>query len=98
MAKKYKIEKSGKKVKWDLLGKNDNFSANMLSASHTEIIGNTSLTLDGCLGVYEYTDTFLKLKLSRGAMIICGTDFDIVLFENKQISVRGKISSVEFCV
>ena len=98
MAKKYKIEKSGKKVKWDLLGKNDDFSANMLSASHIEIISNTSLTLEGCLGVYEYTDAFLKLKLSRGSLIICGTDFDIVLFENKQISVRGKISSVEFCV
>lgn len=98
MAKKYKIEKSSKKSKWNLSAIGDDLGANILASSHIEIIGNSSLTLEGCLGVSEYTDTYIKLRLPKGSLILCGSDFDITFFENRQISVTGKISSVEFCV
>lgn len=98
MAKKYKIEKSNKKSRWNLTAMGEDLNTNILSASHIEIIGNTALTLEGCLGVAEYTDTYMKLKLQKGSLILCGSEFDISFFENKQISVKGKISSVEFCV
>jgi sporulation protein YqfC len=48
------------------------------------------------MGVYEYRDTYLKLKLNKGAVIICGSDFDITQFENRLITIKGIISSVEF--
>ena len=50
------------------------------------------------MGVFEYRDTYLKLKLNKGAVIICGSGFDITYFENRLITVKGKISSVEFSV
>ena len=98
LAKKYKIEKSNKKNKWNLSANEERINPNILFSPIIEITGNSVLTLEGCHGVLEYTDTYMKLKLQKGVLIICGSDFDITLFENKLISVKGNISSVEFCV
>ncbi len=68
----------------------------MLNSSHIEIFGNGKINVDGCLGVYEYKDTYLKLRLIKGALILCGSGFNIVYFENRLISISGKISAVEF--
>lgn len=99
MSKKLKIEKGKAKPKWKLSGYADSvLDKDMITGPHTEIFGNGKISIDGCMGVFEYTDTYLKLKLSKGALILCGSDFDIVYFEDRQITVKGKISSVEFCV
>lgn len=97
MAKKLKIEKSKKKQKWSILKHTDEIlDHSMMSSTHTEIFGNSKISIDGCMGVYEYRDTYLKLKLQRGSVILCGSGFDITYFENRLITVKGKISSVEF--
>ena len=99
MAKKLKIEKGKAKPKWNILGKDaPPFEGEMIIGPHTEIFGNSRINIEGCLGVFEYKDTYLKLKLAKGSVILCGSGFDIVYFENRLITVRGKISSVEFCV
>ncbi len=99
MAKKLKIEKRRKKRSWHIFGYGEElFDKDMITGAHTEIFGNGKINVEGCLGVFEYTDTYLKLKLQKGALILCGADFDILLFEEKLITVSGKISSVEFCV
>ena len=98
MSKKYKIEQNHKKVKWNLTATDKPQNPNFLSSSRIELIGNNILTLEGCHGVIEYTDTYIKLKLSKGSIILCGNRFDITLFENKLISIKGNFSSVEFCV
>ena len=99
MSKKLKIEKSCKKEKWQLIPKAESIiEKDMLAGPHTEIFGNNKISIEGCLGVFEYKDTYLKLKLQKGELILCGSGFDIVFFENRLITVKGKISSVEFCV
>ncbi|MBQ6847523.1 MAG: YabP/YqfC family sporulation protein [Clostridia bacterium] len=95
MAKKIKIVK--KKQKWKLLNLNEEIpSAEILGTAHIELFGNSKISIDGCLGVYEYKDTYLKLRLTKGTIIICGCDFNIIYFENRVISVKGKISAIEF--
>ncbi len=97
MGKKLKIEKGKKKSKWNLLKSSDEIiDKSFMNGAHIEILGNSKINIDGCFGVYEYRDTYLKLKLNKGALIICGSEFDITYFENKLITVRGKISSLEF--
>lgn len=99
MAKKYKIERAKKGNKWDIFGKGEIFSdIEGFNAPHIEIIGNNRLSLEGCFGVSEYNDSYMKLKLCKGSLIIWGSGFDILLFENRLITVKGKISSIEFCV
>ena len=99
MAKKYKTEQIKKREKWNILRNIDEFSGrDMLTGAHTEIFGNSKINVEGCLGVFEYKDTYLKLKLDKGVLILCGSNFDIVFYEEQTISIKGVISSVEFCV
>ncbi len=98
MAKKLKIEKSHRLERWNITGKEQALDTTILSGPHTEIFGNSRINIDGCLGVAEYRDTYIKLRLQKGTLILCGSGFDIVFFENKVITVKGKISSLEFCM
>lgn len=95
MGDRVKLKK--KKSKWKLGGfSEDETARENIGSARIEICGNTRITVDGCLGVYEYRDTYLRLRLTKGTAILCGIGFNIVFFENRQITVKGKISSVEF--
>lgn len=99
MAKKLKIEKCKKRKKWQILNlSNSILESELITGPHTEILGNSKITVDGCLGVFEYTESYIKLRLTKGALILCGNNFDIALFEDSLITIKGKISSVEFCL
>jgi len=99
LAKKLRIEQSKKKNSWNLLRYEDNIiDKDMLTSPHIQIFGNGKINIEGCYGVFEYTDSYLKLKLQKGTLILCGSDFDIVFYEEKLMTVKGKLSSVEFCV
>ncbi len=98
MAKKLKIEKGKKQPRWNLMPKTDFIDSTMLKSPHIEIFGSGKIEIDGCEGIYEYTDDYLKLRLKNGALLICGSEFDILTFENKAITVKGHIKSIEFCV
>ena len=97
MGKKLKIEKPKKKQSSNIFKNNDEiFDKSLLNSTHTEIFGSEKINIDGCMGVYEYRDTYIKLKLKKGALILTGSGFDIVFFENRLITVKGRISSIEF--
>ncbi len=97
MGKKLRLEVKPKKQKWHLIcPPKEEADGDILKGAHTEIFGNSRITIDGCLGVYEYKDTYLKLRLVKGSVTICGSGFNIIYFENRLISVKGKISSLEF--
>lgn len=97
MGKRLKIESNIKKSKWNILNlSEEKAEENTTNSAHIEIFGNGRISVDGCLGVYEYRDTYLKLRLTKGSLIIVGSEFNIVYFENRLISVKGKITSVEF--
>ncbi len=98
MAKKLKIEKSKKRNKWNLIPTDKIIDGDLMAGPHIEMFGSGKIQIDGCEGVYEYNSDYLKLRLKIGALIICGKDFDILTFENKLITVKGKITTVEFAV
>ena len=70
----------------------------LIKGPHIELFYNNRAVVEGCIGVYEYNDTYLKLRLSKGALILNGEAFDILTFEDKTITVKGKINSLEFCL
>ena len=99
MSKKLKIEKVKSKEKWNLLSCKEDQSDSFQSNTHIEIINSNNFTLEGCLKVLEYNESYIKLKLNKGVLILCGKDFKILFFENKVITVKGFISNIEFsCV
>lgn len=93
-----KFKKVKPKNKWKLIGicKEDKKQSDTITGAHIEIFGTGKLVIEGCLGVYEYKDTYIKLRLSKGTVIICGSGFNIVYFENKLISISGSVSALEF--
>ena len=74
----------------------DNDTLNKISGASIEIIGNSHLSIDGCMGVLEYDSECINLRLKKGTLFISGTNFDITCFENQMITINGKISSLEF--
>lgn len=86
-----------KKDKWYLFGSGtDIIDTDILSSLHIEIFGNQKVNVEGCIGVSEYKDYYIKLKLKKGELIFCGEKFDIEFFENQLITIKGRLSSIEF--
>ncbi len=99
MGKKLKIERSEKSTKWNLFKMDSAILDNdLIKGPHIELFYNNRAVVEGCIGVYEYNDTYLKLRLSKGALILNGEAFDILTFEDKTMTVKGKINSLEFCL
>lgn len=98
MGKKLKIEKAEKKQKWNIFGGENGFEKALLNGPRIELFSNSQMVIEGCLGVLEYNENYLKLRLAQGALVLAGENFDIVSFEEKTIFIKGKISSVEFAV
>lgn len=97
MSKKLKIDGKKKRERLHIFKSADEIiSSSGLFGAHIEILNNSQIMIEGCMGVYEYRDTYLKLKLNKGALIITGNGFDIANYEDKTITVKGKISSLEF--
>lgn len=98
MSRKLKYESvTPKKTAWVLKG-DASQDLNRVSGTHIEMISNREICIEGCMGVLEYTDVYLKINLGKGMLIIIGSGLNIVLFEGRNITVRGTVNSVEFCI
>jgi len=97
VAKKFKIPSKHEKPRLHLFSFEDE-KPKYDTKSYIELISNREITLEGCQGVAEYKADYIKLRLLKGNLIICGEGFSIASFENKNITIKGKISSIEFCV
>ena len=45
-----------------------------------------------------YDENYIRLRLAKGSMVLCGSNFDIRLYEENTITIKGNISTIEFCV
>ena len=64
----------------------------------TEIFLNKSATVEGCLGVLDYKNEYIKIRVKKGYMIFTGKALEISLYEENIIKIRGIISNVEYCL
>jgi sporulation protein YqfC len=96
LARKLKIESIRKKEKWNLLARENRLEKQLLIGPRIELVANKQIVVEGCLGVLEYNENYLKLRLSSTALILQGENFDVVSFSDQSILVKGKINSLEF--
>ncbi|MBR4072898.1 MAG: YabP/YqfC family sporulation protein [Clostridia bacterium] len=97
MSQKFKFKSNHKKPKINFSLKNDAPEIGF-NDPRIEMLFNKEITLEGCKGVLEYKDNYIKLKLQKGSLQLCGEDFGITHFENNTITVKGKITTLEFCI
>jgi len=93
LSKKLKFNTSSKKERIKFLGKDSEF---LPDDTHLEVYPSREITLDGCVGVLEFTDTYIKLNLKKGSVTVMGKSLDIKSFEGKTIVMGGSFSAVEF--
>ena len=62
-----------------------------------EILSNNETFIEGCEKILDYNNDYIKLKLDKISLIIFGLNLKVILFEDKQIKIDGKIISLEFC-
>lgn len=93
------IFKTKKKSKINLIkDSGEMLNSDLLLGSHTEIFSNKKVIIDGCLGIIEYQNNLIKLKLKKGFLTLNGTDFLVLSFDKVKIDIKGNIQSLEFCL
>ena len=61
-----------------------------------ELYGNKQIIVDGCKGVIDYNEDFLKLDLGKIILKVTGRNLVIDSYIYEQVDLKGEIVSVEF--
>ena len=66
--------------------------------SYSQIVlsGNREAILDGCQGVIEYEDDFIKLKIGKQMVKFTGQNLQIKCMTGENVNIDGVILSMEF--
>lgn len=90
-------KKANKGIK--IFGCGDTFeNARKFAGAKIEMLSNREVSVDGCRGIAEYNDIYVKLKIIGGLLIITGKELKIPVFERPVITVCGEIGAIEFCL
>ncbi len=65
--------------------------------AHIEMSGNREVTIEGCMGVLEYSDKTIALNTGKLTVKLCGCDLTITSMQGSQAIIKGIITCVEFC-
>lgn len=60
------------------------------------LCGNREAILDGCQGVVEYEDNYIKLKIGRQIVRFTGNKLQIKCMTDDNVIIEGIIKSVDF--
>lgn len=58
--------------------------------------GNRRLYIESHLGLIEYSDTIIRLRVKHGQVIVVGKEFCIEELREKDMLASGKIKKIEF--
>ena len=94
---RFKTKKGKEKLK--ILKCSENFTdTGHISGPSMEVFSNREIYIDGCKGILEYNDVYIKVRVSKGMIIISGSKLDVPSFEGPAISIKGKINSIELSI
>ena len=69
---------------------------NLLEEPKIELLGNRELILDGCRGVAEYGENYIKLNTGKIMTGISGNGLIIKSFDNEIAVISGTITEISF--
>lgn len=67
-----------------------------IGSTRIEMIDNKRMVIEGCYGINEYAAEYIKINLPKGTLTVFGIDLQLSLMREKNITLEGKISSIEF--
>lgn len=70
--------------------------AGQIGSTRIEIIDNKRIVVEGCYGINEYATDYIKINLPKGTLTVFGDGLQLSLMKEKDVTLEGKISSIEF--
>lgn len=97
-SKKVKTGRKKTREKIDFFGKTVDMPVESFGCPRVEIILNKEAVVDGCYGVLEYYDNFIKLNIGKGTVLFCGANLQIISLDQQVAVIKGKIDNIEYCL
>lgn len=63
-----------------------------------ETFSNKEAIIEGCKGILEYSDEYIKLNIGCGNVGFFGVGLYAHSFFNETLVIKGKIKNIEYCV
>ena len=70
--------------------------SSIVNASKIELISNREATVDGCMGILEYSGEIIRINTGTTVVKFSGRDLNIRSMSEKNVWITGYILSVEF--
>ena len=67
-----------------------------LNEAKIEMLSNREIIVDGCKGVVEYGENFIKLNIGELSLDVAGIDLVIESFDGGVAIIRGKFTDINF--
>ncbi len=75
------------------------FEKNVLGIySLVTIIGSSELVVEGLRGILDYSGESLRVNTVSGVVLIMGAGLEITALTAEELTLKGKITSLEFCI
>ena len=63
------------------------------SVPNAQLIGNTQLSIDGCVGIKKYKDDEIIIRCKSFILFISGASLSMITFSQGRVSIKGYIKS-----
>lgn len=67
-----------------------------LNEAKIEMLSNREIIVDGCKGVIEYGENFIKLNIGELTLDVVGQDLIIESFDGGVAIIRGRFAEINF--
>lgn len=71
-------------------------SEELLPQLKLEMLNNNELIIDGCKGILDYGEDFIKLNTGQVVTMIKGTELLIESFDREMAIIKGVICDISF--
>jgi sporulation protein YqfC len=66
------------------------------SIPNAQIVGNSQVCIDGCIGIKKYEGTEIIIRAKDYILKITGSSLNMMTFSDSRVTIRGYIST--YCV
>lgn len=70
--------------------------AEQILDSRIEIFGRKKIVIEGCFGIRDYSEEVVSINMSKYTLVIMGENLSLQNMQQKNITITGKILSIEF--
>ncbi len=77
----------------------EEFERNVLGRySLVTVVGNSEIMVEGLRGILDYNSETFRVNTVSGILLVTGTQLEISSLTAQEVSLKGRIASIEFCI